>query len=782
VDAGTFRLPLDQTVLRLSGPALPTPNSTQCTSASRDGRPGRLRAGRLARTAVAAALVSLGICAAAADGTGGPAGRAVSWKQYAQATGAPEGPPGAAPSALAAPPIPASVAAVRLSDIAGRDRVRVDPTLPAMRDHPRLERADVRTSVEQALTNSYELAGARSRSQAQRFQVGVATGALRSRIDLRAANGMENARPSARIDAETGSTLPSSTHRREDTALVLRQPLYDAGGRSELERQRALLGSSEAGVDAARDQVTVDAATAHLDVLQYTLASEFAGEYRTELEKLFAQVNARVEAGGASPAEAERVKARAIGARSSSIEAGGALESALLTYRRLVGAVPGDIPADDVLAPATLPTLEEAIARAKARNPQLSSLRGNQRAIEAEFDTARAKLQPRLELEVGNYRVNGASGSTQPTNEARAMLVVSWNLLNGGADIAASNAALARLEENRYRILDAERRIEEALRISYNTLNAVERRAQSVREEFVANRRVVDAFRAQLTSGNRPLLDVLDAEQRLYQSRIELLRLTVLQATLTLQALRQIGLIDGEVAGKDPGDIRAPDPASERAPRTPAPPGALPPAPAPPPAAPAVPSAGRTGLATETVSVRDVLAATRGVLPGVRTPPAALVATAVTPAVEPVPALQAFDAVRAVLEGPTTPTTLGIGSIPAMPPVAASAATPDGDAAADVLASEASAATPTNAPYASAPIDATPASAGDVPAADAADAVQVLRPDPTLGGTFADAGRAAEPDALADRTAVRDLLEAIVALLRTPAPATPALPPMSAVH
>jgi adhesin transport system outer membrane protein len=731
---------------------------------------------------LAAVLSSLGVCAAAAEAPRSPSGRAVSWLQYAQATGAPEVPPGARPPVLAAPPIPASVAAVRLSDIAGRDRVRVDATLPATRDHPRLERADVRTSVGQALSNSYELAGARSRSDAQRFQVDVATGALRSRIDLRAAGGMENARPSARVDAETGSNLASSTHRREDTALVLRQPLYDAGGRSELERQRALLGSSQAGIDVTRDQVTVDAATAHLDVLQYSLASEFAGEYRAELEKLFAQVNARVEAGGASPAEAERVKARAIGARSSAIEAGGALESALLTYRRLVGAVPGEIPADDVLAPATLPTLEEAIARAKERNPSLASLRGNQRAIEAEFDTARAKLQPRLELEVGNYRVNGASGSSQPTNEARAMLVVSWNLLNGGADIAASNAALARLEENRYRILDTERRIEEALRISYNTLNAVERRGQSVREEFVANRRVVDAFRAQLTSGNRPLLDVLDAEQRLYQSRVELLRLTVLQATLTLQALRQIGLINGEVAGTTGVEPPAAAPAAEPAPR-PAPslPGALPPAPAPPPpAAPAAPNAGRTGLAAETVSVREILAATRGVLPGVRTPlPAQLETMARSTGAEPVPTAAALDVLDAR------------PARPPVPAVAAGAPPTDVDAtpgAPDVLASIAIAAgieTPTTPQPLPDPTVVTVAAppALDDPSPVAAQAGGAsFGVDPTLVGTIADAGPGADRDPLAERPAMRDLLDAIVALLRAPAPALPALPPLSAVH
>jgi adhesin transport system outer membrane protein len=544
--------------------------------------PGR----RLALVLALAASLWAAAGAVASDASGE---RSVSWLRYAQAMGAPESPPGAAPPQLAAPPLPESIVALRLSDIAGLERVEVDPTLEPMRGQPRLEQADVRTSIERALAISDELAGAQARSLAQRFQIDVATGALRPRVDLRVASGMENSRPSARIDPDAGTPLASSTHGRDDSSLVLRQPLYDAGATSERDRQRALFGSSESGVAAARDQVAVDAATAHLDVLQFSLASVFARTYRVELEKLFAQVNARVEAGGASPAEAERVKARAINARSSVIEASGSLESALLSYRRLVGAVPGSIPTDDVLAPSSLPPLEQALTRARAENPGLASLRANQRAIEAEVEAARARLRPRLELEVGNYRTRGASGADGTTNEARAMLVLSWNLLSGGSDLAAANAAAARLDENRFRIRDAERRLEDALRISYNTLDAVSRRALSVREEFIANQRVIDAFRTQLLSGNRPLLDVLDAEQRLYQSRVELLRLTVLQASLTLQALRQIGLIGGAPAAAAPQGRTAPAPVVP-APTVPAPVAPAPVVPAPVEPAPVVPA------------------------------------------------------------------------------------------------------------------------------------------------------------------------------------------------
>ena len=86
--------------------------------------------------------------------------------------------------------MPAPLVALRLSDIAGRDRIEIDPTLPPMRNQTRIEQADVRTSIDRALGISDELAGAQARSLAQRFQVDVAAGALGVRIDLRSAAGM----------------------------------------------------------------------------------------------------------------------------------------------------------------------------------------------------------------------------------------------------------------------------------------------------------------------------------------------------------------------------------------------------------------------------------------------------------------------------------------------------------------------------------------------------------------------------------------------------------------
>lgn len=444
------------------------------------------------------------------------------------------------PSALAIPD-PAALVVPTLAELAGRAVLDLKDDLGVASAFDRFGTADLMTTVDRALSGSFDVAATSSRTQAQRELVDVARGSLLPKIDLRANTGRELSKPGSVLDDVTGLPVSRSLHGRDDTAVVFRQPIWDGPASGEFARQRALYQAALAGLGSARDQLALDAASAYLDLLQYRLQLQFARDYRVGLERLYAFVERRAQGGGASAAEAERVKARAINARSTVIEAQGTLESALVSYRRLVGGVPEAIRTDDSGGARDLPSVDAALARAKQGNPQLVQLRETLSSIDAEERATTAKLYPKFELEVGNFRTTNAGGRPGTTDDTRAMFVMSWNLLSGGSDLAQLRSVKARQDETRFRILDVERRLDEALRVTYNTLDAVTQRAGAVRDELISNQRVVAAFEEQLVLANRPLLDVLDAQQRLFQSRAELLRLTALQASLSLQVRRQLG-------------------------------------------------------------------------------------------------------------------------------------------------------------------------------------------------------------------------------------------------
>jgi len=462
------------------------------------------------------------------------------------------------PSPLAIPD-PAALVVPTLAELAGRSVLDLKDDLGAASAFDRFGTADLTTTVERALAGSFDVAATASRTQAQRELVDVARGPLLPKLDLRANTGRELSKPGSVLDDTTGLPVSRSLHSRDDTALVFRQAIWDGSASGEFARQRALYQAALAGLGSARDQLALDAASAYLDLLQFRLQLQFARDYRIGLERLYAFVERRSQGGGSSAAEAERVKARAINARSTVIEAQGALESALVSYRRLVGGVPEAIRTDDSGSVRDLPGVDAALARAKQGNPQLVQLRETLTSIDAEERATTAKLYPKFEIEVGNFRTTNAGGRPGTTDDTRAMFVMNWNILSGGSDLALLRSVKARQDETRFRILDVERRLDEALRVTYNTLDAVTQRAAAVRDELISNQRVVAAFEEQLVLANRPLLDVLDAQQRLFQSRAELLRLTALQANLSLQVRRQLG----GLAPAGPGFRDAPPARSE---------------------------------------------------------------------------------------------------------------------------------------------------------------------------------------------------------------------------
>ncbi|MEZ5651527.1 MAG: hypothetical protein R3E87_13405 [Burkholderiaceae bacterium] len=106
--------------------------------------------------------------------------------------------------------------------------------------------------------------------------------------------------------------------------------------------------------------------------------------------------------------------------------------------------------------------------------------------------------------------------------------------------MARERSALARVEEARFRLKDAEQRLEETLIVSFNALQAVNGRFHGgscrVRRESQEWRCLPRRSKPQAAA-----LDLLDAEERLYASKVEMLRLIVLKATLELQIHRLIG-------------------------------------------------------------------------------------------------------------------------------------------------------------------------------------------------------------------------------------------------
>ena len=389
---------------------------------------------------------------------------------------------------------------------------------------------------------SLDVEGAQRRLESFEYSRDAARGALLPRADWRSARG------SGTLD----SVQPALSLPRRESSTTVRQVLFDEPARNEWGRQKLLVGSAELQLASAISQAAFEGGNAFLTALQARVVIELSGDYESMLGELLRYMSERAKAGGASQADSDRVRARVANVRSGLADARSTLTSSLRDLQRVTGIEPGSL---NFAEGVSLPSLQDRMAAldlAKAGNPELRAARAEIEAAEADRKVQRARFLPRVELELVHARNVNLGGSESFTRDNRAMVVMTYSLLNGGSDYSQMRAAEARRGELDAKARNVERKLALEIETAYANLEATSARFNSVREELDANRKVADAFQAQLTNASRQLLDVLDAYQRLYQSRLDLAQVLVAEARNQLRLAFLTGALVEQLAAPSP--------------------------------------------------------------------------------------------------------------------------------------------------------------------------------------------------------------------------------------
>jgi adhesin transport system outer membrane protein len=397
-------------------------------------------------------------------------------------------------------------------------------------------------TLEQAIAlgvqNSLEVQANAARADSFAHTSRAARGALLPHLDGRAAVGR------GRLESDA---LQPLTDRREGT-LTLRQPLFDAGAYLEWRRQGQLSDAAARQLDAAMNDAALETASAYLQALQARMVMELSRDYERLLQELLDHITARAAGGGASVAERDRVRARAANARAQIADSRANLSAALRNLSTLTGVSPDALELNIAASLGAPSTLDMAVDRANQANPELLAARLETDAAKLETQSLYGRFLPRVDLELSHTRNVNGSGTLSYQRDSKAMVVVNWSLLNGSADYYQSRAAQARQQEKLARASDVQRKLRQQFDGAYASLDAIAERIGALREEVGANTSVVEAFRSQLGVGNRSLLDVLDACQRLHQSRLDVAGLMMSE----LQNHLKVAHLTGRLADNTP--------------------------------------------------------------------------------------------------------------------------------------------------------------------------------------------------------------------------------------
>jgi adhesin transport system outer membrane protein len=337
-------------------------------------------------------------------------------------------------------------------------------------------------------------------------------------LDLRIAGG-----PEYTNSIGTRARNDSNGRFRTDTSLTLTQRVFDGGAtRSEIDRQLARVDSAANRVREAAEFIALDGIQSHLDYLRNLDLIALAEANVAAHRRILGEVR-DLEAGGTTGiADVRQAEARVAAAVDSLEQIRGDFANAGATYLQVVGMPPMDLELEEPPVAALPAGIEAAALRASSSSPTVQIAASDVDVAAAEVRAARAGYYPRLNVEAGASTANDVNGVDGSDVSAEVLLVMRYNLFRGGADVAQEREAFHRLNEARSSLARVRRQAEEDARSAFIALDTATARIETLRLQVEANRRTRDAYADQFIVGQRTLLDLLDAENELFVSRVNL--------------------------------------------------------------------------------------------------------------------------------------------------------------------------------------------------------------------------------------------------------------------
>ena len=375
----------------------------------------------------------------------------------------------------------------------------------------------LKEAVNTALHSNPEIGQAIENREAIEFELRQAKGLYLPSVDLEGSAGVRLLDDASRRALD----IDDDELNAAEVGVVVTQKLLDFGARrAEVDRQASRVDGASFRV-LERSQVIALAVVQ--DYLEYLLQARIVADTAQNVgfhQGILGEIREGVEGGALTDADRQQAEERLLAARSRNVEALGELEEAKIRFFKTVG-VPLGKPSMPGSVAGSLPTsLDSAIGLARDNSPRIKAARSDIDTAAADVRAARAKYYPELFAE-GRARtgtdVDGAEGTT---NDLQARLVLRWNLYRGGIDKANEQEKIRRASEQRLVLHQVDREIEEVVRTSWERRFRRADLARLLKAQSSVNDSLVSSYREQFKVGQRSLLDVLDAQNTRFNTKI----------------------------------------------------------------------------------------------------------------------------------------------------------------------------------------------------------------------------------------------------------------------
>tara|TARA_R110002110_G_scaffold3305_7_gene16884 strand:+ start:15553 stop:16914 length:1362 start_codon:yes stop_codon:yes gene_type:complete len=347
-----------------------------------------------------------------------------------------------------------------------------------------------------------------------------------------------------RVRATSNSFNPNDQSRTERSVdFTIEQPIF-RGWRTVRETEQAENNvlSSRADLTDTEQTVLLAAATAYLDVLRDIATLDLNRNNELVLRRQLQAAQDRFAVGEITRTDVSQSEARLAQSAADRIQAEGNLEQSRAAYRNAVGDLPGTL--DQAPEIGGVPATEdEALAIALGTNPSVASADFSERAARENIGLVRGELLPEVSL-VGQWgRDIDTSSNNSKVTELEVRADVSVPLYQAGDVYSRLREAKQVAGQRRQELDEAKRNVAEDVKRAWEDLVTARARIQAFNSQIESNTIALDGVRRENAVGARTILDVLDQEQELLDSQVNLVRAVRDEKAAALQLRAAIGTL-----------------------------------------------------------------------------------------------------------------------------------------------------------------------------------------------------------------------------------------------
>ncbi len=353
------------------------------------------------------------------------------------------------------------------------------------------------------------------------------------------------------------------------SGLNLSLPLYSGGSiRNGVKAAQTRVDAGRATLRAVEGDVFVDAVTAYMDVIRDRAIVELNQNNVSVLSTNLQATGDRFKIGDLTRTDVAQSEARLSLGRSTLATAQGRLTASEENYRRVIGKAPGALQPPPPLPPLPVGA-DQAVQIALVGNPDLVSVLRQAQAAGFDVRTARAGRLPTLSGVAGaNYvrDFSGVAGFNPNTGQSSALFGSSTNIgvqarvpfYQGGLPAARIRQAQALEGQSLEQVVGTERAVIATTRSNFATYQSAQRAIVANQSAVSANTLALQGARAERTVGTRTVLDVLNAEQELLNSQVQLVTARHDTYVAGFQLLNAMGQAQADTLGLDGGPLYDP--------------------------------------------------------------------------------------------------------------------------------------------------------------------------------------------------------------------------------